>query len=311
MSGRSIRYAHLNVQSLFPKLNAVRALIREHKIDILAITESWLNADVRDVDIFVAGYVVERRDRGARGGGICFYIRDDFKYYVHNTSDSIEQLWFVFSFCKEQIVLGAIYNPPSFPVGDFVDEFEASLASCMAVGDRVICCGDFNIDMLAPRERGTVLLGALLDSMEANQLIATPTRVTDTTAKVIDLIITLDNSIIVDSGVISCHLSDHDMIYSDFLLKVADAVPDYRMYRNLSNCNDPDFHNALRSIPFNQIYFLHDINDKVGFLNKNLLYLFDLFAPLRRVKIAKPPPPWLTDNLRFMMSLRDKAKASY
>lgn len=54
-----------------------------------------------------------------------------------------------------------------------------------------------------------------------------------------------------------------------------------------------------------------DVNDKVTLLNDTLTQTLNIHAPLARRKISKPKAPWLSDNLRLMMHLRDKALTRY
>nr|CAI5853877.1 unnamed protein product [Callosobruchus analis] len=63
----------------------------------------------------------------------------------------------------------------------------------------------------------------------------------------------------------------------------------------------------LRNVSWDQIYFLNNIDLKVGFLTENLIELFDKHAP--RIRVNKPPAPWLTDNLKAIFRLRDQALA--
>lgn len=42
-----------------------------------------------------------------------------------------------------------------------------------------------------------------------------------------------------------------------------------------------------------------------------ILYNFAKHAPLKNVRITKPKAPWLTDNLKLFMTLRDKSLAKY
>lgn len=50
-----------------------------------------------------------------------------------------------------------------------------------------------------------------------------------------------------------------------------------------------------------------NIDLKVECFNCLLLALFDKFAPLKRIKLGSKPHLWITDNIKLMMSLRDKA----
>ena len=62
--------SHANV-----KLDQMRTILKlEHKFDIIGISETWLTNTVSDDDIKLNEYVVYRKDRQQRGGGVCVYI---------------------------------------------------------------------------------------------------------------------------------------------------------------------------------------------------------------------------------------------
>jgi hypothetical protein len=46
-------------------------------------------------------------------------------------------------------------------------------------------------------------------------------------------------------------------------------------------------------------------------LNKFIIEIFDKHAPLTTSMITKRPAPWLTDNLKVMMKIRNKAFSKY
>ena len=311
MNSNYIKLVHLNIRSLLPKLNEIKLFLRDENIDILALTETWLTDGVSSADAHIAGYELIRADRGSRGGGVCFYFRDNLKYKVLNSSRAIEQLWLMFTLSGTSFIVGTVYRPPKFSAETFIDELENSFAACIPFSDRVICIGDFNIDLLGSGGREYTLLTSLLESVGATQVICEPTRTTDHTVKLIDHIVTLEPALIRDSGVIPCQLSDHDAVFCNLNCTKVPPKSVYKVFRNLSEINYDDFSYCLRQIPFNHIYFINDINDKLDFFNNNLLSLFDIFAPIKKRKLRSQSPPWLTDNLKLMISLRDKAKEKY
>lgn len=44
--------------------------IEQNKIDLIGVTESWLSSDIQDSLFSLNNYVIFRRDRIGRGGGI-------------------------------------------------------------------------------------------------------------------------------------------------------------------------------------------------------------------------------------------------
>ena len=67
-----------NIRSIKNKLQAFHTLISSARIDIIALTETWLDCTVLDHEILPRGYSVFIRDRPYRtGGGVLLACRDD------------------------------------------------------------------------------------------------------------------------------------------------------------------------------------------------------------------------------------------
>ena len=72
-----ILIAHLNIRSLKNRdhLVQLQTLVSEKGFDVLAISESWLNSTVSNVEVEIGGYKLFRQDRlKKRGGGVCVSI---------------------------------------------------------------------------------------------------------------------------------------------------------------------------------------------------------------------------------------------
>ena len=73
----NLTIAHLNVRSLYPKVDMMNDLLSRNDIDIMCITESWLNEKLSNTNISIPGYQIFRRDRDSKGGGVLLYVRDN------------------------------------------------------------------------------------------------------------------------------------------------------------------------------------------------------------------------------------------
>lgn len=73
-----------------------------------------------------------------------------------------------------------------------------------------------------------------------------------------------------------------------------------------------NFINDGLSINWNQMYHHIDINDKVQFFNENVLQLLNTHAPTK-TKIIKEKIycPWITENIKTLIRLRDRAHKKY
>lgn len=311
MDRSSIALAHINIRSLLPKLNEVEALIKFNKFNILALSETWLNNDIDTSHINIDGYNLFRSDRGTRGGGVCFYVEKRITATIIPMPNSIEQLWLNIHFHKFKCVVGVVYRPPQLDYKTFLNDLEDSFTFCYSLSDTVICCGDFNIDLLKLEDSPTLFFNDFIDSLNVYQLVDEPTRLTEQTATLIDLMLTSNRDIIKDSGVIACDLSDHDLIFCSIFCFLPKSEPTFITYRNLGHIDTLSFQNDLITLPFYDIIRTNNIDTKVSIFNEHIIRLFDIHAPLITRRFTKQNVPWLTDNLKLLMKLRDEAKTKY
>ena len=66
--------AYLNVRSMLFVGDEVKNLFITENINILAMTETWLDDSIGDSEICPSGYDIFRRDRNRKGGGVAILI---------------------------------------------------------------------------------------------------------------------------------------------------------------------------------------------------------------------------------------------
>lgn len=147
---RGLHLLHLNVRSLLPKITEVRHLSKGGKVGILCFTETWLDDSVKDAEIELENYVIVRRDRNRKGGGVCIYVRADigFNHRTDLHSDQIEAVWLdILLPMSKPILIGVCYRPPD--QSQFYELLEELCSKRMDLLDtEVILMGDFNTDLL-------------------------------------------------------------------------------------------------------------------------------------------------------------------
>ena len=75
----NLNFVHVNLNSItvYPKLDELKLLSQYHKVDILAISESWLSPDISDESIHIPNFNTPiRKDRPYRGGGVAIYVNE-------------------------------------------------------------------------------------------------------------------------------------------------------------------------------------------------------------------------------------------
>lgn len=307
----NIRLACLNVRSLLPKVADLGGLAELHDFHILAVTETWLNSSIDDNAVNINGYNYVRKDRNLRGGGVGIYIKSNISFSVVEVGGDIEQLWVVLKINNSSIIVGVCYRPPQLDHRHFLSELEDALGAFAVRTDSLILCGDTNIDLLKLDTTAAIHLSDLMDSLDITQLIDKPTRTTRYTASLIDHIYTNNLSLVAHADVIDCHLSDHDIVYCEVRLSRPICQPRMATFRNYNAIDSNSFTRDLHLAPFHHILRIPGVDDKANFLRDCILALFDCHAPIISATFTKPPAPWLTDNLKLLMNLRDSAKARY
>lgn len=112
-----------NARSIFPKINELRASLLLQPGDFVAVSESWLHADLPDFAIGIGGYEVHRKDRsGRRGGGVAAFVSSSVPCKRRRLSENLDNpdfecLWRPHRLPRSvtSIYFAVVYNPPPCP----------------------------------------------------------------------------------------------------------------------------------------------------------------------------------------------------
>ena len=106
----------------------------------------------------------------------------------------------------------AIYRPPSILTSQWKFELSRLFEVVMTFPNDVICVGDFNSNLLDPKDSGH--LKDLLEVYGLKNLIKLRTPIGKTSSTLLDLILTNSTTRIFSLGVVDAHISDHSLIYT-------------------------------------------------------------------------------------------------
>ena len=156
--------ALVNIQSVGNKTCEIRDYINENKLDILVLTETWLNnldrAKIKEMTPDTHTFLhVPREDR--RGGGVGIFISNSLtkikKEKVPKT-DSFELMQASCMHNGKRLIFIVVYRSPSSNEALFCNEFRLYLETLNVVGSEIIVCGDLNFWVYdVENERGSTL----------------------------------------------------------------------------------------------------------------------------------------------------------
>lgn len=287
--------------------------MREMNYDVLAVSESWLNSSVTNAAVEIEGYKLTRLDRLRKtGGGVCLYTRSLLKVKRLNDMSSISdsgfhQLWVQIQLKRlRSIILCVVYRPDYCPVSCFFDDFMDKYSQALILGKDIVITGDLNCDLLKPRSREAVALYDLCSSVNLTQLIQEPTRVTETSSTLIDVMMTSNIGFVEESGVLQSHISDHYLVYATFKLKLPKLIPHFVKVRSYRKYESHRFLSDLEQVPWHDIALIDDANEMLDQFNNSFLEVLEWHAPVKTVKIKHRRCPFVDSQIKECMRDRDR-----
>ena len=304
-----MKIAHLNIRSLIPHLDELKETIDSNNIDIMCLSETWLNSNIESANIHIPGYQLYRKDRndGMRGGGVAIFVSTKLKLKISlvelGVDCNMECIFIKILINTKTILLGTVYRPPRQNLKLFVNQLDDIFSFTFPTVDYCLLMGDVNIDLFN-------LNNLLTDSMNAYnmaQIIDDATRVTHSTESLLDPIFVSSREEVSHSGTSDIHYSDHKLVFCDLIVHVTKFRQKMVKIRDFKNFNLNNFLSDLLNISWHRFYYFTDIDEKVKFFTDNIINIFDYHAPLRTLRVSKPKAPWMTDVIKLMMRQRDSA----
>ena len=316
MKSLNLNVGHVNVCSLENKTHDVASLLAgQPPLHVLGITESRLDPMKHDDQAArIPNYSFFRRDAGADGHtGIGAYVHHSLSQATNRRrdleSDRVESLWLEVRPRKPSAptLIGFIYrNPKSLAswVEDFIDMMDRVHSCCL----NIIILGDFNINLLEKQSRwldSTQLFGL-------EQLITEPTRITQTSATLLDHIYTNNVRFVSNAHSLHASVSDHKPITCTLSCKPPKRPykgHTYNTFRCFKQFNKESFLADLSQANFSAATQTTDPNAAAESLVNTLVSVVDKHAPLRRKRVKYSTiPGWLTQEIKDAMHRRDLLK---
>lgn len=125
------------------KADQFEAILLANQPDIVTVTETWLHKEILDQEIVPPNYVIVRKDREHRGGGVAIVLRQGISFTVMPDVPEVEAVWCKVSLNGITVSIGAVYRPPHAQMA-----YLESLYDYMhnhVTGGAVIMAGDFNL----------------------------------------------------------------------------------------------------------------------------------------------------------------------
>ena len=301
----------INAQSICNKVDLLTDYFIETRVDIAAITETWLSSTDKHRktigDITLPGFDfvhVPRSQRSGGGGGVALLYRKTIKRGPVTSHDAVsfESLSCDLQLAQNQspVKLVVIYRPPysakhRITSKTFFREFAEYLSFLSSSSKKLLIVGDFNFHWEIPSDADSTNLRDILDTSNLSQFVCEPTHLNGHT---LDLVIARSADDIVDSVHAASYLSDHAVI--SFTLNSPKPRPMKKVssYRKLRNIDQNQFSKDLNEL-FAESPCDKDLEAMVDYFNSSLSAALDKHAPLQKREITVRPrvSPWYTSDI--------------
>jgi hypothetical protein len=322
-SFNTLKFVFINIRSIKNKLEKLEVLTSILiDLDIIIVTESWLEDN--EVPYFnLTGFnLIHAQKLSGRGGGVAIYIKDIWNCNILSKiekSHSILAIEIIKTNYKATII--AIYNPHVSNTDNFLVDFENCLDSNTSTNPLIVA-GDFNVDRLKPKNYQT---RKVFDLCQLYGLIACnriyPTRVTESTATLIDQIFVNDIALKYTVHNVACDISDHNLL----ILIVENSPPNtlkQKCKRNNIEKDSNRIETKMENINFRLVnrYFqrnLHSLNetdidtcysDLLNYINngiKSSQVYPEKRKPNHTICNKSNTAPWLTSKLLLLIKRKD------
>ena len=151
-------------------------------------------------------------------------------------------------------IITSLYRPPDNPVSYF-DSIRSLINALDTKGLEFIVMGDTNCNTMNKSDNDTKNLSKIVESFNMKHFITDYTRATASTKTCIDHIITNNESKVIQSGVIPCGISDHDIVYLIKNMRIPEArnLPKVQTVRNYKKFDLDELHADNKTIPLDVI----------------------------------------------------------
>ena len=239
---KGLKVGHLNVRSLYNKYDEIMSILTQSQLGILCLNETWLDNTITNSQIHIPGYVIERRDRNRCGGGVSMYIREDIDYELRTDIASVntlvESLWVEIKCINSMpCLISSIYRPPSARV-DYYNGILDILDKASLENKDIILSADLNIDYVMDESFSSNPVHHIEILYGISQIVTKPTRDTDKSSTLIDVILTTMPELHSYTDVYEFALSDHFLVYTCVnspIRKAKHKTVRYRCYKILKS----------------------------------------------------------------------------
>lgn len=302
---KNVKILHLNINSLFCKFFFISNILTKNIFDFIFIQETKLNNIICD-NFFdkIVNYSFIRKDRDYNsGGGLIVFYKSCYKILNPTYDPLFETLCFSTHIHNRKLTFISSYNPHFKYSKKYLLHLEHILTS-LNLKSNTLLIGDLNHDLLS--NNGNNLL-SLMSSYNFTNFNNKPTRISNDSTTLLDVLFANCDNIISNSDVFDCPFSDHRFLVAALNI---DSISSGSVTIETRQLNDEKISLISNKLSIDHMLSLTRLvdnsDDKFYAFTKSILDVLNEIAPLKQIRLRNRNLPWVDYELRLYLSLRDK-----
>jgi hypothetical protein len=311
-----INVIHFNIRSLKKNFETFCNNLEETSniFNIICVTETWCSSDdaTSNANLHLSGFnmIPLARKTNKRGGGVLIYLTTSLRFIIRpdmSISDGDKEVLTIEITTKnnKNILLSCCYRPPSgvieqfnsFLITDIIKKGFQEKKLNYIIGDMNLDCFEYHSNKNIKKFYNDLFENGAIP------LINRPTRVTATSASLIDNIITTDTSNnLLKTGIIKSDTSDHFPIFLSININTDSVLHEKQVIikRFINDKNILSFKEQLSLINWNSVSNLSEANNMYNAFFKVFYEVYDVNFPKCKINKTKKSlkSPWVTKDPR-------------
>ena len=303
--------SHLNVNSLGPKINEIKELQRESKLDVLVLSETKLDGSYKQESLDIEGYSCIRKDKRSNSGGLIAYVSNDIPFSegsISISNDEIECMSIELNIADEKIMLLGMYKNPKTDSVLFKRTFNEICEELCDSYENIVVLGDLNFNMLRDN-----ILSNIMPAFSFTNIIKEATCFKSSQATLLDVMLVTKRRKFLQTFSINTGISDfHNLIGG--VLRIHKPAPKIKKV-SVRKLSQIDYEQVMKDMTqmdlSNAIDSCTDVNSAYDMMHSNLCTLLDKHAPKKVKIIRKNDFHCMSKELRKEMLYRNRLRNKY
>ena len=314
---------HYNINSITAdgRIQTLSDVCSTMNVSVLLITESKLDNTIPSNILKIPGYHEPvRNDRplgGRHGGGTLMYISDKltFKHKHLKQSQYYEHLWVDILTENKTIAINCLYRPP-IETSESHDLFLSTANDILSQltayeADVKIVSGDLNfgncfcLDPTLPFKPLDNAASQLFSSFGFTQLLDIPSRITDNTMSLLDLVFVESLDLVDQYGTLP-PIADHDGTIVAFNIKQKFKKSTTKTIYDYRNADIDGAVNFIKSFNFDTNVFNNPLSEQAQAFTEVLKQALNKFVPTKTVCLKPNSIPWCNSYTRLLLRKKNR-----